>query len=106
MENVNRIRRYLLPFAIFSHGNSCNKSILEWKHHVRRYILSLAIFFPLGIVVGYIFSMESLVINRIRRQLLLVGYIFPKESRVINSVRRQMLLSAIFSNENSCNISY
>ena len=53
---INRIRRYLLSLAIFSHGKLCNKSYKK-----------------ISVAVGYIFPVESRVINRIR----IVGYIFP-----------------------------
>ena len=51
-----------------------------------------------------IFSMESHVINRIRRQIV-VGYILM-ESHVINRIRRHLLSLAIFSHGKSCNKSY
>ena len=68
--------------------------------------------------------MESRVINRIRRHLLLLdifshgklcnklqdiycGWLyFPMESRVINRIRRHLLLLDIFSHGKSCNKSY
>ena len=83
---INHVRRHLLLLAIFSIGNSCNKS---------EYICYRWLYF----------SMESHVINRIRRQLLPLA-IFSMESNVINRIRRQLLLLAIFSNGNSCNKSY
>ena len=67
------------------------------------------------------FPMESRVINRIRRHLLLLAIfsigklcnkwylelaIFSKESHVINRIRRHLLSFAIFSHGNSCNKSY
>ena len=89
-------------------------------NHVRRHLLFVGYIFPwkdiycccvINRVLEYIcyrwlyFSMESHVINRVRRQLLSLA-IFSMESHVINRIRRQLLLLAIFSNGNSCNKSY
>ena len=49
--------------------------------------------------------MESHVINRITRHLLLLA-IFPMESRVRNHIRRYLWSLAIFSNGKLCNKSY
>ena len=77
---INRIRRHLLLFDIFSHGKSCNKLqdiYCRWLYfpmesrvinRIRRHLLSLAIFFygkscnksyyKTSIAVGYIFPWE------------------------------------------------